>query len=81
MIYLLYRLIGVLLLFVAYKILAFFRKESALELSVEQDINGEPKEYLLPATKAQILVNHLVDNTLIIIYMITSITAIMPLYS
>lgn len=75
MIYLLYRLIGVLLFFVAYKALAFFKKESALELSVEQDINGQQKEYLLPATKGQRLVNHLVDNVLIIIYMITTLKA------
>ncbi len=74
-IYLLYMLRALLLFIVAYKALAFFKKEATLELSVEEDGSGRQEEYLLQATKSQRLVNHLVDHILIAIYMITTLKA------
>ncbi len=75
--YLVNLLICGFIFFTAYQALAFFKKESPLEISVEQDLNGQPEEYLLPATRGQRFVNYFVDDILITIYMITTIRALL----
>lgn len=62
--------VGVLIIFVfvATQALFFLKKDAPLELSVEPGPDNVSKEYLLPATKWQRSLNHIIDSILIVVY-------------